>query len=487
MIIIPAERTIDWRHPPWVTLSLIIMMTLIYVFYQSGDNRLLGHAISDYRKSGLLKFEVIPYINYLDRHAIESGKPNSRKARQIRVWLKKQQFDRVAKNILLNQEFYPALLKEGKLIWTDQQYLTWKKSRLLIMVWLNKLSDIRFGLIPARFNLSALLSYQFLHGSLGHLIGNMVFLFLLGFTIERALGGSRFLLVYVACGMFSGAFYALMETHSLEPMIGASGAISGLMGMYVVLFGLKKIRFFYFLGFFFNYFTAPALLLLPFWIGVELFYFFTVNNHVAYMAHAGGLIAGAGLMAGLRKNVLKVQDDFYDPSEEEKDLLFRKMYANALDAVSNMEFDVARQRFEILWKDYPDRLGMLEHLYYIEKLDPESDSFHQRAIQLLKESLKRHYFDMLISIYRDYLKRSGELCQIDGLLYNQILYACLRQQEMVLAEGIFQKMRQCASNEMIQEAGQVLIREFSKRQDLRKVEQYRKSLALVSQKSEKNT
>ncbi len=482
MIIIPAERSVDWRHPPWVTLILIILNSLVFFVYQSGDIQLLDNATSEYKKANLLRIEATRYVNYLEREAILHGHSDMADVIEVKEAIKHKEYNWVAQRILLDRGFYNMLQDEGSVIWSHQEFQDWKAKREPIVDnWINQMSYIRFGLIPSEFHISSLISYQFLHGGIGHLIGNMVFLFLLGFTVERALGGGRYLLSYVACGMFSGAFFTLVELGSLTPLVGASGAISGLMGMYVVLFGLQKIRFFYYLGFFFNYFMAPAILLLPIWIGKEVFSYFTgQGDGVAYMAHAGGLIAGAGLMAGLRKSILQVKEEFYDSTEDEKDQLFRKMYSSALNAVSRMEFDVARGRFEKLWAHHPDRPGMLQHLYHLEKLSPEREAFHNTAINLLNVALKRNYFELLMDTYTDYLKRSGEDCKVDAILYNKILFACLRHHEVALAERVFERLKQQDAHEMIEEACQVFIQEFGKRQDRRKVEQYRKILQLMT-------
>src|SRR5690606_35880873 len=114
---------------------------------------------------------------------------------------------------------------------------------------IGRLSAFRFGLVPARLDVYTLVTYQFLHGGWGHIIGNLLFLCLLGYTVEKALGPGRFLLAYLVCGVLSGLMYTGFSLGSQVPLVGASGSISGLMGMYVAIYGLRKIRFFYFIGF----------------------------------------------------------------------------------------------------------------------------------------------------------------------------------------------------------------------------------------------
>ena len=147
---------------------------------------------------------------------------------------------------------------------------------------MDRLSANQLGLGPAEFSLYTLITYQFLHGGWGHIIGNLVFLFLLGFTVEKALGAGRFLLAYLLCGALSGVVFTAFSMGSHIPLVGASGSISGLMGMYVAIYGLQRIRFFYFVGVYFNYFRAPALAILPVWLGKEIYdYWFAGATGIA--------------------------------------------------------------------------------------------------------------------------------------------------------------------------------------------------------------
>ena len=127
----------------------------------------------------------------------------------------------------------------------------------------------------------------------------MVFLFMFGFTLEKALGP----LLYLVCYLLGGVGASALAAWTYQGMgglgLGASGAISALMGMYVVLYGMRRIPFFYMVLFYFNLARWPALVLLPVWIAWEGVQHLMGGGHVAYMAHLGGLVTGAVMMAGL--------------------------------------------------------------------------------------------------------------------------------------------------------------------------------------------
>src|SRR5438552_17259404 len=98
-----------------------------------------------------------------------------------------------------------------------------------------------YGLIPARFHASALITSMFLHGGWLHILGNMWFLWIFGDNIEDVLGHGKFLLFYLACGVAAGLAQLLVDPSSRVPTVGASGAIAGVMGAYIVKFPKSRI------------------------------------------------------------------------------------------------------------------------------------------------------------------------------------------------------------------------------------------------------
>lgn len=481
MLIIPVERQLDWRKPPLMTLAIILANVLVFFLYQSQDSKLIDRAVEQYLDADLAQLEAPVYLDYLERRIRLKQDDRMELATAVAEAIERRDSEWLAYIILLDPGFYVMLVDEGKLFWHNDTYFEWKDVRTnIVESYIDQISSRRLGLIPADVQLSDLVGYQFLHGGIGHLLGNMVFLFLLGFTVERALGRSKYLIAYLLCGVLSGLFFTAFDRQSLVPLVGASGSISGLMGMYVAIFGLQKIRFFYFLGVYFNYFTAPALAILPIWIGKEIYdYWLGEASRIAYMAHAGGLVAGAGMVWLLGKSWLQIKEEFYEPDETEQDEAFRKSYSKALSLVSQMEFKQAKSRFAALYKQYPDNIGMLEHLYHLEKLDHNNASFHQHAKQLIDASLKKNVFSLMLDTYKDYLKRVQADSQLEVIYHNKVLYACLRHDSVADAERAFENLKKHPdiSPEVLKEACQVLIQEFKKRQQAMKVNQYQAVIA----------
>ncbi len=145
---------------------------------------------------------------------------------------------------------------------------------------------------------------MFLHAGMLHVGGNMLYLWIFGNNIEDVMGPGRFILFYLICGIVAVYGHALVEPASQVPMVGASGAVSGVLGAYLVLFPHARVLTLIPLGFFTQMVHVPALLVLGLWIVVQLANgLFSPNQAggVAWFAHIGGFLAGMLLIPVFRK------------------------------------------------------------------------------------------------------------------------------------------------------------------------------------------
>jgi len=146
--------------------------------------------------------------------------------------------------------------------------------------------------LPVYFNF---LSSMFMHGSIMHIFGNMLFLWVFGDNLENLLGHIRYAAFYIVCGLAAAAAQIVMDTGSVIPMLGASGAISGVLGGYLLLFPTRRVR-----ALIFSFLTeVPAFVALGLWIGFQIIqgYFASAETGgVAYAAHIGGFVAGVILV-----------------------------------------------------------------------------------------------------------------------------------------------------------------------------------------------
>lgn len=146
--------------------------------------------------------------------------------------------------------------------------------------------------LPVYFNF---ISSMFMHGDFMHLFGNMLFLWIFGDNLENLLGHVRYIAFYLVCGIAAAVAQIVMDTDSIIPMLGASGAISGVLGGYILLFPQRRVR-----ALIFNFLTeVPAYVAVGIWILFQIIQGYLASadtGGVAYAAHIGGFIAGLALV-----------------------------------------------------------------------------------------------------------------------------------------------------------------------------------------------
>jgi len=177
-----------------------------------------------------------------------------------------------------------------------------------------------YGLVPAHMRPATLVTSMFLHGGWGHIIGNMLFLWAFGKSLEDALGHTKFLCFYFACGIIAGIVHVIFNADSTMPTVGASGAIAGVMGAYLIRFPRANIRTLVFIIFFITTVEIPAWGLLIYWFVAQLFsgYGSIAHTHVtdsgvAWFAHIGGFVSGMILvqLMGTRQRYFPRRRDLY--------------------------------------------------------------------------------------------------------------------------------------------------------------------------------
>jgi membrane associated rhomboid family serine protease len=156
-----------------------------------------------------------------------------------------------------------------------------------------------FGLVPAYFSWTTVLTSMFLHEGWLHLLGNMLYLWIFGDNVEDSLGHAGFLIFYIGCGAVASLGQVALTPDSTIPMIGASGAIAGVMGAYFVIYPHSRVLTIVFLVFFLDMIEIPAIFFLGIWFVKELFNSVgslgtrAMTGGVAVFAHVSGFAAGA--------------------------------------------------------------------------------------------------------------------------------------------------------------------------------------------------
>jgi membrane associated rhomboid family serine protease len=156
-----------------------------------------------------------------------------------------------------------------------------------------------YGVVPDRLYLPSVVTSMFLHGGWMHVLGNMWFLWIFGDNVEDSLGHGKFLIFYLLSGIAAAVAHILLNPYSNLPTVGASGAIAGVMGAYLIKFPHARILTLVPIFFFFTTFEVPAVLMLAYWFIIQLFSgagsiarTHASEGGVAWFAHVGGFLAG---------------------------------------------------------------------------------------------------------------------------------------------------------------------------------------------------
>ncbi|WP_051235229.1 rhomboid family intramembrane serine protease [Marinimicrobium agarilyticum] len=374
MFIIPIQNKPDWSRPPVITLALILINLLVFVFYQGLDEGKRERAIETYRQLELSAIERPHYTRYLQQEkpeAYERWKAITESASEPLS---------IAPLVVQDISF-DAYLRD---IWREREAgetETWQRKRREFEAERNTISVLQAGLIPADPEPLDFITSLFLHGGWGHLLGNMAFLFLFGFILESALRPSVYVAMYLAAGLAADGLFLVFNMNSVAPVVGASGAISGLMGMYLALYGFRRIRFFYNVLFYFGEFTAPALWVFPAWLAKEFYGYLFVESNTAYWAHIGGLLAGSAMVLALPQSRQRFAQKEQDAERE--DTLNQKL-RDVQTLVANLDVEQARRRTELLCKHYPNDPRPWETLFDLHKTQPSKKAFHQAAFSALR-------------------------------------------------------------------------------------------------------
>jgi membrane associated rhomboid family serine protease len=177
-----------------------------------------------------------------------------------------------------------------------------------------------YGVIPAHFRPVTLVTSMFLHGGWLHIIGNMLFLWAFGKSLEDTMGHTKFLLFYLVCGIAAGITHVVFNSYSTLPTVGASGAIAGVMGGYLIKFPRARIHTLIFVFIFVTTADIPAAFILVYWFLTQLFSGYgsiahtnVTDSGVAWFAHVGGFVTGMILvnMMGTRARYFPRRDAYW--------------------------------------------------------------------------------------------------------------------------------------------------------------------------------
>ncbi|MFC0679165.1 rhomboid family intramembrane serine protease [Lysobacter korlensis] len=376
MLILPLHRPLTRATFPLVTALLVLANAFVFFGLQLDDDGRMEAASRHYVESGLAAIEVPAF----ERHLAQTGEADG--LRELRALDEDERGDYVAQRTATDVRFGEALAA-GALFDTPQAHAHWKTLRPAYDALQQEVFTLRRLLRSNEIDPARMLSSAFLHADVMHLLGNMVFLVALGLLVEGALGSGRFLALYLLGALGASAASLAWRWGEAAGGLGASGAVAALMGAFCVVWGRQPVRFFYWFGVIFDYVRAPAIWLLPAWLGWEILNLVAnadADAGVAFDAHAGGIVSGALVGAALVAS-RQVRSDFIadPPSTDGIDTRWERAQSH----LGRMQLEQAESLLSELAADQPQRLDVSLARYRAARHAGRDKLAHECALAVL--------------------------------------------------------------------------------------------------------
>lgn len=311
---------------------------------------------------------------------------------------------------LMSKEGYGKFEKafeDGEIIEKDSEdYKKWTEFKNEIEKKIGNMVYYKLGYIPSNFRLYPLLTSIFIHGGILHLLGNMWFLWLVGCNMEDVWGRQYFLIFYLTSGAVAALMHGAVHPHAEIPCIGASGAIAGTMGAFMIRNYKTNIRIFYWVFWIFMGISRiPAYVVLGAWFLLQLLYGLILIGYacgVAYWAHIGGFLFGAGIAVLLKTK--KIEERYIAPKLEEKieAVKLNPKLTLAFEARDKGDKENAVRLLKEVTKEEPNNIDAyteLANIYLSLDRREEAGDSYDKIVQILS---KRREKDTLLSTYEKF-------------------------------------------------------------------------------------
>lgn len=465
MIIIPLQRKLSWNTFPWVTFLIFVINAFVFFALQSNDQGQYAKATQYYFNAGLHHVELPLYQAHLEVNetveAVDHFSPLIERALRDKrgkkdagtAWMGDRSIDGndfrtyLVRSMQADAAFQKQLANESSLDLSPAKLSRWKVDRDVFEERFAKVFTERFHLSFQQPKPVQWFTSMFMHGDFGHLFGNMVFLFLLGLMVEGALKPHVYFGAYVLTGLAAATASVLVHAGEGSGLVGASGAIAGLMGMYCTLFGMRPVRFFYWTVFYFDYVRKPALFLLPAWLGFELYQFFTSDTNVAYEAHAAGMVCGA-LIGWLMHRLGWAQLDYLDAlSQDEQKPSTAQNLAQVQSLLANLEVVPAKRLLCDMLIEMPNDPDVLTLWFNACALTPKDPDIHDAAKRLLSlRGMSAQTDLLLLDAFGRYRRATGGQLKLGANTLLSLSQRMIRQHQLDDAAKLLGLLKKSAPN-----------------------------------------
>lgn len=434
MLFAPSDKPFNYRTPPRLSLGLAALLLVLFAWFFPQEQTQLKHLNERYQQD-LLAIEWPLYPT----HLLQS--------KQIKTLDKLNQayankdYMLITQQIGFDRRFVAHVASMGENYLDPEQLAKWQQARKDFDTERDKLSSQVLGLDPQRFRPITYMSYSFIDSQSMVVLSSVLLLLFVGMATEWAMGSGAVLSAWLLGAMATGVVYHLGHLHGVLPLLGSTGAASGLLGLAFMSF--RKANSLTILGTQkqLSGWLCVALFLLV--LGIELSMSLPLNINLL-MAYFVSFVVGMLVYTAHQHWFKPVQaPPIIEEDIENSAALLNQTYQQelhqALQQLSQLEFSLAKQSLQELAELYPNNTQIHEHLYHLYKFKPTELAFEELACLLLSLSNQAANNHLSLRIYNDYKKRSRSFIALDTDTCLQLAMRFARINAFKDAEEIFKR------------------------------------------------
>lgn len=456
MLLAPADKPFDYRHPPRLALGLALLLLLIGWWLPPQDNARQAE-LDAYYTEHLEAIEWPLYPSYLLQHQRGSTARALEQAASMRDHIT------LARAMGYDRGFVDSLAQSGSNYLDPEVLSRWLTARQEYDAQRNRLSSQVLGLDGQRLRPITFLSHAFVDSHFSSVLVSVLLLLLIGLTLEWSLGSGALLAGWAAGSLLGGLVYLLAHQGSVIPLTGSGNAIAGVLGVAFLQFRkANSLRVMDSVLTFSSLFVPALMLAVAAW-QCHLHQYDLSWLLSTTMAFGGGMAVWLVWSRWFSPTQAEPEIVVADPGQSNEE--YRKDLQQVLQKVAGMQFATAEKHCRALLEQYPQDKRLLEQLYHLAKLKPQNLEFEEIAFHLLTLPNQPASNQVSLRIYRDYSKRSVTFVALDDNTCLQLVMRFARCGALKEGEELFK--RAVDSNRqapLVAKAAQALSQAFAQRQ-----------------------
>lgn len=406
MLLTPADKPFDYRHPPRLSLGLAALLLILFAWLQPIDSARDKVAVDFYRQH-LLAVEWPLYPT----HLMQTLQADT--LQELQTAYDHQDNDILARQLGFDRDFYQSIASKGGDYLEPDVLSQWREDRRQYNEQRDHISSQVLGLDSQRFRPITFFTHAFVDSNSLNVLAAVIILVVFGMAVEQAMGSGVVLCAWLVGSAGAGLGHLILHHQSVIPLIGSMGGVSGVLGVAFMHFRqAHSLRIWH------SQHTLSGWLILLLFLGLTAFQFIRSSDSgpvlSAALAFVGGILVSLGykrwqsVATSTEANDIDIIQD-----EMPADELYRHELHHALNRISLMQFSAAEKQLRELAEKYPHDKRILEHLYHLVKFRPAELEFEEISSGLFSLPNQPGANHLVLSIYNDYKKRSKTFVALD--------------------------------------------------------------------------